>query len=917
MKRLIFIYLSFCFSTFAQNVELVKDIKTTGSEINSFGVSGNSIYYLVPELDYELWKNDGTVGGNTRLSNPIPMGGQFVRGLMEHFKDANGNVFFKNIFYSPEKWELWKSNGTFGSLSLLKTFNETSKSKLYDLGSSVFFASNDNVSVGNELWKSDGTSLGTALFKDVFLGASSSNPVLLEKLNNQLYFTALGTNGLDLWKTDGTLANTVFVKNLSSNSNYLAQENAIVVNGLLYFTVNTGASNQEIWSTDGSSLNTIKVASYCKDVLFVNYQNQLYYTTTISNGNSDLWKSNGTLTGTSLISSFNYRVIESEVSMSKIFLAAADNVNFIFQLRTSDGTVGNDLLVKEFDSGSTYFANLTDVNNTLYFTINDVTNGEEVYVSDGTELGTVLLKDIATGLDFLDDPASSYPNMLTKVNNSLYFLASENSIEKLFKSNGTTIGTETFSIFNGSSLPYQLINFNNNIAFTARDDIHQQELWTSDGSTTGTALVKDINNLNTSDFYSKFTVCNNLLFFAVGSEIWRSDGTLVGTFLLNGPTPNFEGNLDCSCLGNTLVFAGKDANGTELWKTDGSNPNTVLLKDILAGSNSSIPTNFITINGVIYFGVYGTGGAKELWKTDGTASGTVMVKSFGLVFLDFLDTFTPFGSILYFRVGNQLWKSDGTEVGTVLLKSFNSLNSLFKVVNGILYFGANFNNQYGLWKSDGTVGGTISVKNMSYTLQNFAELNGNLFFSLYESATGSELWKSDGTLIGTVMVKDINPITGASGIDSNSPNPIYNFDGALYFSANDGVNGTELWKSDGTNAGTALFADINPVGNSNPKYLVKMGTYIYFQAKSTTLGKELYRINLVNGIFESITTGNWNTGSTWISPTNTLLPSASSATKINSTHIVTIPNTGNEVKTIQMNGGVINLNGGTLEIKNQ
>lgn len=69
-----------------------------------------------------------------------------------------------------------------------------------------------------------------------------------------------------------------------------------------------------------------------------------------------------------------------------------------------------------------------------------------------------------------------------------------------------------------------------------------------------------------------------------------------------------------------------------------------------------------------------------------------------------------------------------------------------------------------------------------------------------------------------------------------------------------------------------------------------------------------------NGIFQTIMTGNWNANGTW----NTdFPPTATNAAKINASHTVTIPNIGNEVKTIQMNGGVINLNGGTLEIKNQ
>jgi hypothetical protein len=67
-------------------------------------------------------------------------------------------------------------------------------------------------------------------------------------------------------------------------------------------------------------------------------------------------------------------------------------------------------------------------------------------------------------------------------------------------------------------------------------------------------------------------------------------------------------------------------------------------------------------------------------------------------------------------------------------------------------------------------------------------------------------------------------------------------------------------------------------------------------------------------IFETITTGNWNANTTW--NTNTP-PTATNTAKINATHSVNIPNAGNNVKTIQMNGGNINLTGGTLEIKNQ
>ena len=69
-------------------------------------------------------------------------------------------------------------------------------------------------------------------------------------------------------------------------------------------------------------------------------------------------------------------------------------------------------------------------------------------------------------------------------------------------------------------------------------------------------------------------------------------------------------------------------------------------------------------------------------------------------------------------------------------------------------------------------------------------LNGTLFFAA-DNLQGTELWRSDGTLAGTTLVKDINP-TGDS-----VPESLVAFGGALLFSANDGTNGAELWKSDG------------------------------------------------------------------------------------------------------------------------
>ena len=88
---------------------------------------------------------------------------------------------------------------------------------------------------------------------------------------------------------------------------------------------------------------------------------------------------------------------------------------------------------------------------------------------------------------------------------------------------------------------------------------------------------------------------------------------------------------------------------------------------------------------------------------------------------------------------------------------------------------------------------------------NLTNVNGTLYFKANDGVNGIELWKSDGTAAGTVMVKDIY-----AGASSSSPTNLTNVNGQLIFSADNGVNGTELWKSDGTEAGTTLWLDIDP-----------------------------------------------------------------------------------------------------------
>ena len=87
-------------------------------------------------------------------------------------------------------------------------------------------------------------------------------------------------------------------------------------------------------------------------------------------------------------------------------------------------------------------------------------------------------------------------------------------------------------------------------------------------------------------------------------------------------------------------------------------------------------------------------------------------------------------------------------------------------------------------------------------------VDGTLFFSASTAEGGDELWKSDGTEAGTTLVKDIRAGTGSS-----SPVYLTAVDGTLFFRAYTPEGGYELWKSDGTETGTIKVWDFGPFSN--------------------------------------------------------------------------------------------------------
>ena len=112
-----------------------------------------------------------------------------------------------------------------------------------------------------------------------------------------------------------------------------------------------------------------------------------------------------------------------------------------------------------------------------------------------------------------------------------------------------------------------------------------------------------------------------------------------------------------------------------------------------------------------------------------------------------------------------------------------------------------------------------------------------IFFTANDGTSGVELWKTDGTNAGTVRVKDINP-----GAASSTPNQLMDFNGTLFFVAEDAAGGVELWKSDGSDAGTVRVRDIYPgTLPSNPTQFVVFNSLLFFAATDAATGTELWK----------------------------------------------------------------------------
>jgi ELWxxDGT repeat protein len=790
----------------------------------------------------ELWRSDGTAAGTWRLAD-----------FCDSDCFAHPQPFFatERLYFFLVASSLWASDGTAaGTLRLTGPdvfLNGASPRTIWAASQGALYFVAEDLEHGPELWRSDGTPAGTYLVADLRPGRRGADVDWMTEYRGRVWFGADdGQRGGALWSTDGTRAGTVLALDpLPASASHPAPALLRVLGNRLTFS-----ALGQLWAGDGTPRRTAPVtalsggkgASTLHDSVVRG--NRLYFVAQDKKG-QELWVSDGTARGTQVLTRF----LRSDAFFSFQY-------EFALPLPVQPG-----------------------LRDRFVFLAHDGPHGIEPWITDGTQKGTRLLRDVCPGA------CSGARELWTGLNGRLYFAADDGALgDEPWSTDGTAGGTRPLDICPGgcSASPFAPFVLGSRLLFLARDGQTEYEFWSTDGTAAGTVRVSDFGAPFFADEFRGVAADGQLLFGARdgehGAELWRTDGTAAGTQLVLDVNAADEGGSSPIALyshgDGVFLLADDGVHGFELWHSHGPGPGAGLVRDLTPGEEPVFPwdvqaavlgEDLLFASGYLHSGLWRTDGTEagtrelsapesqpcclraalgraffiaddgihgqEPWTSDGTAAGTRMLADVnpgpqGSIPRNLIE----FQGKLWFTAFGQdgppggLWTSDGTAAGTVLVKSLAGLSddSLPTVHAGRLWF---FLGDGELWASDGTEAGTARVANLAlgpgFFRPTFLGSLGPLLLASGVGAAGGGLWVSDGTPEGTKK------------ISSQATSPEFLswwavFQDRLFFASDH----DELWVTDGTAAGTRPFQ--GPEGRMDaPRGFAVLGDRLLFIARDS------------------------------------------------------------------------------------
>ena len=759
-----------------------------------------------------------------------------------------------------------------------------------EIAPGVALFTHTNSAFGHELFRTDGAAGGTYEVKDIFPGRQPSNARDIMRAGSIGYFVAHDGpepshqfQPAELWRSDGTAAGTFAVADNEVTGVRAVGALTPAGPGNRLFFLGQGAGVGDEWYvTDGQPGDARLVADLFPGIEGVwptargTQGSVLLFQSQRRPG--VLYASDGTAAGTGPIAtgvqvdSGTDNIGQSNVSYSNVgfansgFVRVVDLAYFVDQdtgsLWRTDGTAAG--TAKVIDRAMPDFRILEAVaaGGAVFFAGNPRPDENALHVYRYHPADGFSRVRLASGQSPARVPG--YPTYLTPAGDTLYFTAAQpgqdtRGVYRVRAGGSTAERVANVPAIWGMNGPFELTGVGDTLYFS----LNGVELWrVASPDTPGTRVTtfRDVHpDLGRAPAPIHFAPFGDKLLFsafdaAAGSELFLSDGTAQGTRLIGDTSPMTRGSRPTTFApfdGRYLFVANDGVRGTEPHVTDGTGAGTYMLADATPGPVGSGVGGFARVmteagpRALFSTGAAnGNAGPVAIWSTDGTPGGTRRVKTLAdnhhYAPIYFAPGTGPSQGLAYFVFehsagrGNQVWRSDGTDVGTYRITDLaggviaNAPNDLIALPDGSLLFaGDDGGSGMELWKT-GPDGGAVLLRNIrpdpdlsdpdlpatpkpGSVPQAFTRVGGHVYFSADDGAHGRELWRTDGTAEGTRLVADIQPGPGSSdpGYGGWGDN-LVEFGGHAYFSAWRADTGHELWRTDGTPAGTALVKDLLP-----------------------------------------------------------------------------------------------------------